>query len=78
MREKNMQFAFINIFLKIANHPALLLSDPSTSPVSYEYIQKNLPEILDDNLKEDFIDPQNCGKLKVKMRKISIVICKRL
>ena len=65
MREKNMMFAFIHIFLKIANHPALLVSDPCSSPISIEYIKRNLPEILHESVRKDFNNPDNCGKLKV-------------
>ena len=70
MKEKTMQLAFINIFLKIANHPALLLSE--SAHVCHEYIQKNLPEVLDDKLIPDFNNPDNCGKLKVNNKKILI------
>lgn len=63
MKEKTMQLAFINIFLKIANHPALLLSE--TAHVCHEYIEKNLPDILEEKEMPKFNDPKNCGKLKV-------------
>lgn len=68
MKEKTMQLAFINIFLKIANHPALLLSE--TASASNEYIQKNLPELLDDEFKNEFLDLKNCGKMRVTINLI--------
>ena len=61
MKEKTMQLAFINIFLKIANHPALLLSE--TSNASNDYINKNLPELF--HSKAELNDSNNCGKMKV-------------
>ena len=59
-----MQLAFIDIFLKIGNHPALLLSQ--TASICNEYIERNLPELLDEKIKTEFDELKNCGKMKVK------------
>ncbi len=60
--EKTLNLIFINIFLKLANHPALLL----TSTETFEsFLSKNLSAYLTDDKLKQFKLIENCGKLKV-------------